>query len=500
MSSGRTSSLWLLFLASAGVMAGLIGLLAWPEKARQAEQSPLIVYCAAGIRVPVEAAAAEYQQAYGVAIQFQFLGSNTLLANAKASQVGDLFLPADDSYIQLARQDALLEEVIPLARMRPVLAVKKGNPKGIGALEDLLKKGIKLGIANPDAAAIGLMSRQALEKAGQWEAIKARIAVEKGTVNDVAADIKVGAVDAGFVWDATVRQMANDLEAIEVPAFAGTAASIPIAVLKQSKQPTAALRFARYLASRDKGLGHFKQAGFEPVEGDVWAFTPELTLFSGAMLQPAIEQTIGDFEKREGAKVVRVYNGCGILVSQMKQGQRPDAYFSCDRSFMRQVKDLFMDEMDVSANQIVIVTLKGNPRQVKVLEDLGRPGLKVGVGHEEQSALGVLTKNMLVQAGCYEAVMKNAAVQSATGDHLINQLRTGSLDAVLVYISNAAKCREQVEVIQLQQASAKAIQPFAVGRSSDHKHLAQRLLKAITTATSKRQFEELGFQWQVPAE
>ncbi len=58
------------------------------------------------------------------------------------------------------------------------------------------------------------------------------------------------------------------------------------------------------------------------------------------MLRPAIEQTIAEFERREGVKVTRVYNGCGILVAQMKAGEVPDAYFACDSEFMNQVNDI----------------------------------------------------------------------------------------------------------------------------------------------------------------
>ncbi len=43
--------------------------------------------------------------------------------------------------------------------------------------------------------------------------------------------------------------------------------------------------------------------------------------------------------------------------------------------------------------------------------------------------------------------MKNVAVQSPTGDMLVNQLRTGSLDAVVVYISNATYAGDEVEAI-----------------------------------------------------
>ncbi len=34
------------------------------------------------------------------------------------------------------------------------------------------------------------------------------------------------------------------------------------------------------------------------------------------MLRPAIEETIQAFEQREGVRVIRIYNGCGILVGR----------------------------------------------------------------------------------------------------------------------------------------------------------------------------------------
>ena len=62
--------------------------------------------------------------------------------NAELTKKGDLFIPADDSYLKVARAKNLIAESIPLARMSPVLAVAKGNPKGIHSLGDLLKEQI----------------------------------------------------------------------------------------------------------------------------------------------------------------------------------------------------------------------------------------------------------------------------------------------------------------------------------------------------------------------
>ncbi len=273
-------------------------------------------------------------------MQLQYGGSQTLLANIEASQRGDLYLPADDSYLQIARDKGLVRETLPLARMTPVLAVPKGNPKNLHSLADLERDGVRVGQANPEAAAVGKVTADVLKKAGKWAALEKHIVVMKPTVNDVANDVVIGAVDAGFVWDATVRQMPK-LEAVPIPEFADVHAHIAVGVLTCGDQPTAALRFARYLAARDKGLPLFQRDGYEPVEGDPWAETPELRVFAGAMLRPAIDDTIADFENREGVRVNRVYNGCGILVGQMRtDGKSPDAYFACDVSFMKQVHDL----------------------------------------------------------------------------------------------------------------------------------------------------------------
>lgn len=495
----RINVAFLVFLGSVAVMAGLIALLAYtPGNKPAAGVKPLVVYCAAGIKPPVEQIARQYEQEFGVPIRLQYGGSNTLVANIEISRVGDLYLPADDSYIDMAREKGLLEEVIPVARMHVVLAVAKGNPKHVDGMEDLLRGDVVLAQANPDAAAVGKLTRDALTASGHWDEINRRTKVFKPTVPDVAADVKVGTVDASFVWDVTVKQMAPALEAVQLPELKDAVAEVGICVLKSSEQPTAALRFARYLAARDKGLATFQKHGFGVVEGDAWAVEPQLRLFAGAMLRAAVDETITAFEEREGVKVTRVYNGCGILVAQMRAGEVPDGYFACDKPFMNQVHDLFLDSSDVTTNRLVILVHKGNPHEIKSLSDLGKPGLKLGVGHEQQCALGVITQETLRQSSLQSQVMKNVAVQSPTGDMLVNQLLTGSLDAVVVYISNATYAGEDVEAIAISGIPCSvAIQPIAVGKASEHKQLMQRLMERIKSTESKQRFEAFGFTWQV---
>ncbi len=455
----------------------------------------LLLYCAAGIKPPVIDTVKDYEEEYGVKVRLQYGGSGQLLSNLRVSNSGDLYLAGDASYIERAQQEGLVQEMIPLATMVPVIAVKKGNPKEIEGISDLLREEVQVAIANPEAAAVGRMTQKILEKSGEWRLLQEKAKVQKPTVNDIANDIKIGSVDAGIVWDSIGAQY-EALEVIHTEAMDQGVQEVAIGVLSRCERPAQALHFARYLGARDQGLQHFKKHGYNPVDGDVWAEVPQVVLFSGGVNRVAIEDTIQEFEEREGVEVTRVYNGCGILVSQMKGGKRPDAYFACDLSFITQVGDLFHDALNVSETDMLILVEQDNPKNIQSLEDLAQPGFKVGVANAEQSALGALTKNLLQEMGIYEEVMKNVKVQTPTADLLVNQIQTGSLDAVIVYEANTVKVRDKMELIRIDHPKALAVQPYAVAKSTENKYLMQRLKQAISSEQSKDHFQNVGFRWR----
>ena len=488
---------------SLAAAAALILLLWWPSRPKSDRaaaghsdpSTPLVVYCAAGMKGPVEVVAREYEAEFGVPVHLQYGGSGTLLANLRIARTGDLYLAADGSYLDLARSNGLVAEILPLARLTPVLAVRTNAPVPIGSLTDLLQPGVTLALANPEAAAVGRLTRDLLQAAGRWDALAPQVRVFKPTVNEVANDVKLGTVTAGVVWDATAAQY-PELRAVPLPELAAGASDVAIAVLQSSTRPAAALRFARYLAARDRGLRRFAAAGFQVVRGDLWAATPEVVLYSGGVNRVAIEESLREFEAREGARVTRVYNGCGILTAQIRAGQRPDAYFACDVSFMTTVGEHFGPALDLAETRIVILTRKDNPAGLTGLADLTRPGLALGVANAQQSALGALTARLLESRGLLERVMANVRVQAPTADLLVNQLRAGGLDAVVVYRANTSQVRDVLTVVELPEPEALAIQPYAIGRNSDHVHLMERLLAKLRSDGSRSRFEESGFTWK----
>ena len=476
-------------LLLAGLCVGLmIHMTRGPSSVSSKPGSTLVVWCAAGIKGPMEELSLDYERAYNTRIQIRYGGSGTLLGGIEASHEGDLLVAADSSYLADLRKKKLAAESIPLAAMRPVLAVAKGNPKNIRGWRDLLDRSdIKLGLCHPHTAAIGRTIHDLADKRGDWTALTNRSTVQKSTVTELSADLLAGALDATFLWDQMVAAMPN-LEPVPCPELQGASATVPAIVLASCQRPASALHFARWLASPEHGAPVFRSHHFQAEGGDAWEESPEMTLFSGSVNRPAIERILENFCQREGARVKTVYNGCGVLCATMRAADKnsaslPDAYYACDICFVPPVADLFSEAVRVTETDIVIAVPAGNPHQIRTLSDLTKPGLRLGVCDVKQSALGFLTERLLDRAALLNAVGERVVSRVPTGDLLVNQLRAGSLDAAIVYKSNLATLNGALVPVIIDHPAAKAVQPYAVGDKSRHRQLASRLLEAVLADT-----------------
>ncbi|MHB8865128.1 MAG: molybdate ABC transporter substrate-binding protein [Pirellulaceae bacterium] len=502
------TSLATMIVVSLVILAVLIGLLVVNSRKRGRHNvKQLLVYCAAGMRYPMEEIVADYRRECDVNVTVQYGGSNTLLSQLEVSRMGDLFLAADDSYIRLADEKGLIAEVIPLATMQPVIVSRKDRGETFAALDDLLQPGVRIACGNPDATAIGKMSRKLLEQSGHWSSVERQInaqGVFKPTVNEVANDVKLGSVDAGIVWDTTAAQY-PELVAVHVPQLDSGRATVDIAVLNAAPNPAAALHFARYVAARDRGLKIFESKQYRIVEGDVWKDVPQITFFAGSVNRRALEPILSAFQQREGVDINTVYNGCGILTGQMRIAAEdkgsgfPDTYMACDVYYLDTVKDWFQDAVNVSDTDIVIAVQKGNPKAIESLHDLTKPGVRVAVGQPDQCTIGVLTRRLLEHEGLYEQLLKeNVVTQTATSALLVPAVTAKSADAALAYRTDTLAEKDKIDVVTIASEMSKAIQPYSIARSSDHKELGRRLYRAI--ARSRGAFEAAGFHWRLADE
>ena len=226
------------------------------------------IECAASMKKPLEEIRNAYQGENDVFIKVNYGGSGKLLGQLKIVSRSDIFIAADVSYIEMAKDAGLINAQYSLANMSPVIAVAKGNPKGIKSVHDLINTDVRYAIADPEVAAIGKITKELLIKHQLWETIIKHVKVTKPTVNDLANDIQLGTIDAAIIWDAIAIQFGN-MDIIRAPIFTDQTKTVSMAILKNSPNPTAALRFVEYLTTHEKGLSILSKHGFNSLTNPV---------------------------------------------------------------------------------------------------------------------------------------------------------------------------------------------------------------------------------------
>jgi molybdate transport system substrate-binding protein len=253
-------------VGSVAAAVGLVAALAVREhSATPADGRPLVVYAAASLRPAFTRIAADYETQTGQRVELRFGASEEMLTRVRlpaAADPGDLFAPADESYVTAADKFGLIAESRPVARMRGVLLLAPSRPPPT-AWGDLASRDMRVSLAN-ESAAIGRLTRQRLIATGLWRELEPRVR-GAATVTDSANAAKLGAVDAAIVWDAVARQY-PDQQTVELPELAGIEAEVRVAVLKQSARPADADHFLRFVIDPEHGLKHFRDLGFRVVE------------------------------------------------------------------------------------------------------------------------------------------------------------------------------------------------------------------------------------------
>ena len=248
----------ILFFGLLVILTICIGAL-WTNHRKADDDKTLTLYCAAALRVPVSEIITQYENETGRTVKVIYNGSGALLSQIKIGG-GDLFLPANNAYIQDAAKDNLTAESIPATQLTAVIVVAKDNTN-IHSLQDLTRSGVKISFAN-QSSAIGKFTREILKQHPLFDAIRKNVTVTKPTVNNIIEDVALGSADATIAWDAVAKNYPT-LKTIPVPIFEQKPRKVDIAVLRSSKHPAAALHFARFLTAKNKGLIIFNQHHFK---------------------------------------------------------------------------------------------------------------------------------------------------------------------------------------------------------------------------------------------
>ena len=209
---------------------------------------PPRLYCGAGIRPPVAELTEEFGRQHGVTITCDYAGSEVLISRIKLTGKGDLYMPGDVHYVELAEKEGLIASKKTVCYFVPVILVRKGNPKDIHALKDLTRPDVKVGLGDPKCCAIGRKVSKIFAKNGISEN-DVNVKFRAPTVSELANHVKIGSLDAVIVWDAVAAYAADEGEVVPIPPEQNLISTVAVGVLKSSKHPKLAAEFVEYITS-----------------------------------------------------------------------------------------------------------------------------------------------------------------------------------------------------------------------------------------------------------
>lgn len=186
----------------------------WCLSGRQAwAQSPPTVAAAADLKWALPPLVARFEQESGLTLRVVFGASGSLCAQILQGAPFQLFLSADEAYVQrladsgLTRQGSL-GQVYALGRIG-LLVPRRGALRADGSLRDLgqaLRDGRlqRLALANPLHAPYGQRAREALAHAGLWDRLQPHLVLGEN-VAQAAQFALSGAAQGGLVAQAVAR-------------------------------------------------------------------------------------------------------------------------------------------------------------------------------------------------------------------------------------------------------------------------------------------------------
>jgi len=215
------------------------------------ETKELLLYCGAGISPPVDELVNAFLAEYGIKVVPDYAGSELLLSKIKLSGRGDLYMPGDRYYVGQAEKAGLILSRSSVSYWVPTILVQKGNPKNISRLQDLLKPGVRVGLGDPKACAIGRTTWQILSKSGiTRQDLEDNLLYQSLTVNELGMQIQARSLDAVIVWDAMAVYYSQYGDQAPIPPDDNIVSTVDVGILKFTKHREPAEKFVAFLTSK----------------------------------------------------------------------------------------------------------------------------------------------------------------------------------------------------------------------------------------------------------
>jgi molybdate transport system substrate-binding protein len=218
-----------------------------------------------------------------------------------------------------------------------------------------------------------------------------------------------------------------------------------------------------------------------------------VSVFAAASLTEAFRTIAKDFEAAHpGTKVEFNFAGSSTLARQIVEGAPADVFASADDENMKKV----VDAGDVAGvpksfvrNRLAVIVPRGNPRDVKGLADLARPGMTVSL-----AAPGVPVGRYAAEAFAKANTPVPDASHEADAKAVVTRVSMGEADAGVVYVTDVTAGGDKVEAVPIEEAqNVVASYPIAQLKEAPNAAGAQDFIAYVLSPPGQRVLKSSGF-------
>ncbi len=224
-----------------------------------------------------------------------------------------------------------------------------------------------------------------------------------------------------------------------------------------------------------------------------------LTLFCGAGFKKPVEEIVEIFQKRANTKVDAAYAGIGTLFSQILLTKQGDLFIAPSPDVMDKAtgKGLVVPGSVRTMGYTVpsINVQKGNPKNIRGLRDLLKPGMRVAIANPEIVYVGMLAVE-IVQGALTESELSLFRTNLVTYAEDLNKLATflvlKQVDAVIGFHFLGGWYPDKIETVKLKADEVRRIGASEAGiiSFSRNKEGARRFIDFLLSGESESIFQK----------
>ena len=221
----------------------------------------LRVYSAGAVAPPLQEATRVFEEREGINCRVIPGKPESLLRAIRHTKKGDV-ISCGAEYVHDEAEDlgVLIKGTRrSLGCRRSVIVVEKGNPRGIGSLDDLCREGVRVGVAV--GGCLKGVWDDVCSKAGLIEEVRNNIVEHADACGTLMGLIHSGRVDAVFGWNAFKNVWPDTCDSVELPRDLQVYRSTAAQVIAYTQDQQLSMRLIDFLVSPE-GRAIYKSHGW----------------------------------------------------------------------------------------------------------------------------------------------------------------------------------------------------------------------------------------------